>query len=131
VSVEANRALVHRYIDEVWNAGGVELLDELYDPGFTGGSYGGLAGLKAAIASYRTSFPDLRLAVDETIGEDDRIVYRWTARGTHLGEYDGVAPSGRPMTVTGLTLLRIVEGRIVDDYSETSIADLRGQLEQG
>lgn len=68
--------------------------------------------------------------MEDTIGEDDGIAYRWTARGTQLGEYDGLAPAGRPMRVTGLTLLRLVEGRIVDDCSDTSIADLQGQLEQ-
>lgn len=128
MSVEENKVLVQRYIQEVWNAGNIDVLDDLYDPRFSGG-YGGIAGVKAAITSYRTSFPDLHFTVEEAISEDDKIAYRWIARGTHHGVYDDIAPTGNPMTVTGITILRIAGGRITEDRAETNISSLAAQLE--
>ena len=72
MSVEENKALIQRYIEEVWNKGSIDVLDELYEARFNGG-YGGVAGLKAAITSYRTSFPDLHFTIEEAIAEEDKI----------------------------------------------------------
>ena len=130
MSIEENKALVQRYIEEAWNNGNIDVLDELLDPDFNSGGYGAIAGMKAGIAAYRTSFPDLHFTVEETIGEEDKIAYRWIARGTHQGVYDGVAPTGKPIAVTGITILRIADGRIVEDRAETTVPTLRGQLEQ-
>jgi steroid delta-isomerase-like uncharacterized protein len=130
MSIEENKALIQRYIEAVWNQGNVDVLDELYDARFNGGGYGGVAGLKAAITSYRTSFPDLHFTIEEAIAEEDKIAFRWIARGTHLGLYEGIAPTAKPITVTGITILRIVDGQIIDDRAETTILGLRGQLEQ-
>jgi predicted ester cyclase len=110
MSIEENKALIQRYIEAVWNQGNVDVLDELYDARFNGGGYGGVAGLKAAITSYRTSFPDLHFTIEEAIAEEDKIAFRWIARGTHLGLYEGIAPTAKPITVTGITILRIVDG---------------------
>jgi len=128
VSVVENKALVQRYLDQVWSKGLVDLLDELYDPGFTGGNYGGVPGLKAAVTSYRKSFPDLHFTIEDAVAEGERIAYRWIARGTHQGEFAGIAPTDRPITVTGITILRIVDGKIVDDRSETTNHTLAEQL---
>ncbi len=130
MSVEANKALIQRYIQEAWNKGNIDVVDELYGANFSGGGYGGVAGLQAAITSYRTSFPDLHFTVEEAIAEEDKIAYRWIARGTHHGEYAGIVPTGKPITVTGITILRIVDGQIIEDRSETTVLSLRGQLEQ-
>jgi steroid delta-isomerase-like uncharacterized protein len=130
MSVEENKALIQRYIEEVWNNGNIDVLDELYDASFNGGSYGGIAGLKAAVTSYRTSFPDLNFTIEESVAEEDKIAYRWTARGTHQAVYEGVAPTGKPITVTGITILHIADGQIVEDRAETTVPSLREQLEQ-
>lgn len=84
--------------------------------------------MKVAITSYRTSFPDLHFTIEEA--EEDKIAFRWIARGSHHGAYEGIAPTGKPITVTGITILRIVDGQIIEDRSETTIPILRGQLEQ-
>lgn len=119
-----------RYIEEAWNKGNIDVLDELYGVNFNGGGYGGVEGLKAAITSYRTSFPDLHFIVEEIIAEKDKVAYRWTARGTHQGEYDGIAPTGKPITVTGITILRLADGRVIEDRSETTVPSIGEQLEQ-
>ena len=130
MSVEANKAFVQRYIEEVWNKGNIAVLDELYEANFNSGGYGGVAGLKAAITSYRTSFPDLHFTLEEAIAEEDKIAYRWTARGTHQGAYEGIAPTGKPITVTGITILRLADGNVIEDRSETTVRSLKEQLEQ-
>ena len=126
MSVEENRRLVQRYIAEVWNAGSVDVLDEIYDPNFT--EFGGIPGVKESVTEFRTSFPDLHFETDDVVAEDDKIVYRWTARGTHDGEYDGIAPTGNQMMVSGITILHIANGRIVDDRFESNLHTLPDQL---
>lgn len=126
-TAEANTALVRRYIDEAWNQGRVDVLDELCGPGFESG-HGGTEGMKAAIRWHRTSFPDLRLTIEETIADGTRVAYRWVARGTHQGDYEGLAPTGRTIAVTGITIVETADGRIVRDVGETSIAGLTEQL---
>jgi len=128
MSLAENKTLISRYIDEVWNQGVVDTVDELYDPSFSGGGYGGIPELKAAIISYRNSFPDLHFTVEDTVAEDERIAYRWTARGTHQADFAGIAATGKPITVTGITILRIVDGKIIDDRSETTNHTLAEQL---
>jgi steroid delta-isomerase-like uncharacterized protein len=129
MSVEANKAFVQRYVEEPWNKGNVGALDELCGADFNGG-YGGIQALKAAITSYRESFPDLHFTVEEVIAEEDKVAYRWTARGTHQGEYAGIAPTGKPITVTGITIPRIVDGKVIQDRAETSISSFKEQLGQ-
>jgi predicted ester cyclase len=128
VSVVENKTLIHRYIDEAWNKGAVDILDELYDPSFIGG-YGGIPGFKTAITSYRTSFPDLHFSIDDVVAEGESIAFRWTARGTHQADFAGIAATGKPITVTGITILRIVDGKIIDDRSETTNHTLAAQLD--
>ena len=128
MSVVENKALVQRYLEQVWNNGVVELLDELYDPNFSGG-YGGISGFKTAITSYRSSFPDLHFTIEDMVAEDERIAFRWTARGTHQADFAGIAATGKPITVAGITIMRIVDGKIIDDRSETTNHTLAAQLE--
>ena len=85
MSVEGNKAFVQRYIEEAWNKGNIDVVDELCAAHFIGGGYGGVEGLKAAITSPRTSFPDLHFTVEEVIAEDYKVAYCWTARGTDHG----------------------------------------------
>ena len=56
--------------------------------------------------------------------------YGWTARGNHQGEYEGIAPTGKPITATGITILRIVDGKVVEDRAETTVPSLKEQLKQ-
>ena len=78
--------------------------------------------------SYRRSFPDLHFTIEDAVAEDERIAFRWIARGTHQGDFAGIAPTGKPITVTGITILRIVEGKIIDDRNETNNHTLTEQL---
>ncbi len=128
MSVEANKAVVQRYVEEPWNKGNVDVLNEMCAPSFHLEGLGGVEEFKAVITAFRTSFPDLHFTVEEIIAEGDKVAYRWTAHGTHQGEYEGIAPTGKPITATGITILRIVDGKVVEDRFESSSPDLKQQL---
>jgi steroid delta-isomerase-like uncharacterized protein len=130
MSVEANKAFVQRYVEEPWNKGNVDVLDEMCAPNFHLEGLGGIAEFKAAIKAFRTSFPDLHFTVEEMIAEGDKVAYRWTARGTHQGEYEGIAPTGKTITSTGITIIRIVDGKVVEDRFESNDSSIREQLGQ-
>jgi predicted ester cyclase len=119
MSIEENKAFVQRYVEEPWNKGNVDVLDELCGPGFHLEGLGGVEAFKAAILGFRQSFPDLHFTVEEMIAEGDKVAYRWTARGTHQGEYEGIAPTGKPITSTGITIIRIVDGKVLEDRFES------------
>lgn len=128
MSIEANKALVQRYVEEPWNKGNVDVLDEMCAPNFHLEGLGGVEAFKKVISDFRTSFPDLHFTVEEIIAEGDKVAYRWTARGTHQGEYEGIAPTGKIITETGITIIRIVDGKVVDDRFESSSPDVKEQL---
>jgi steroid delta-isomerase-like uncharacterized protein len=75
----------------------------------------------------RAAFPDTRMTIEDEIAEGDKVVIRWTIRGTHKGEYMGIAPTGKEVTVTGISVYRIERGKIVEDWSNN---DMLGMLQQ-
>ena len=76
---------------------------------------------------YRTVFPDMTMTVEDIIADGDRVVVRWSARGTHGGDLAGFPPTGRPVSVTGIGIHRFVGGRIVENWSQF---DQMGMLQQ-
>lgn len=76
---------------------------------------------------FHTAFPDLRLLVNDMLAEEDRVAVRWTAEGTHNGELAGIAPTGRRIKLTGMTILRIEGGRIAESWTEL---DMLGLLQE-
>ena len=127
MSVEQHKAIVRRFVEEPWNQGNVDTLDELCDPNYTLHGLGGLDKFKAAITNFRTAFPDIQFAIDEMIAEGDKVAYRWTARGTQHGEYQGRPPTGKVTTTTGITIVRFADGKIIEDRFESS----RSESEEG
>jgi steroid delta-isomerase-like uncharacterized protein len=128
MSVEENKAFVQRYVDEPWNKGNVDALDEMCAPNFHLEGLGGVEAFKAVVTAFRTSFPDLNFTVEEIIAEGDKVAYRWTSRGTHQGEYEGIAPTGKTVTSTGITIIRIVDGKVVEDRFESGGPSIEEQL---
>jgi predicted ester cyclase len=130
MSVEENKAFVQRYVEEPWNKGNVDALDEMCAPNFHLEGFGGVTEFKAAILGFRKSFPDLHFTVEEIIAEGDKVAYRWTSRGTHQGEYQGIAPTGKAVTSTGITIIRIVDGKVVEDRFESGGPSIEEQLKE-
>jgi steroid delta-isomerase-like uncharacterized protein len=132
---EENKALVRRYFEEVWAKGNLDLIDELFTTNFvrhgpssTEGEVRGLEGFKALVTMYRTAFPDLRIPIEDLIAEGNRVVTRWTARGTHQGELMGNAPTGNQASVTGIVIDRLSGGKIEEEWVDYDTLDLMRQI---
>jgi len=131
---DQNRALVRRYYEEVWNEVKSELIDELFTSDYVNHDPmhpevpPGPAGAREIVNHYRDAFPDSRFRIEEMISEDDRVVTRWTVTGTHTGPLAGLAPTKKRVTVTGLTLSRIANGRIAETWANWDNLGLMQQL---
>ena len=132
---EENKVLVRRYFEEIWDKGNLDLIEELFTTNFvrhgptaTEGEVRGLEGFKALVTMYRTALPDLRIPIEELIAEGDRVVTRWTARGTHQGELMGNAPTGDRASVTGILIDRISGGKIEEEWVDYDTLHLMQQI---
>jgi predicted ester cyclase len=109
------------------------MADELYSPDFIchfigGMEWRGVEGIKSAVASHRTSFPDWNERVDDIVAEGDRVVIRFTSTGTQRGEFAGIAPTGRKVTIREVAIYRVVAGRIVEQWGMPDSQSLMEQL---
>jgi steroid delta-isomerase-like uncharacterized protein len=129
---EGAKTLARRVFDDVWTQGRLDVIDELFAPDYTGfdpvnGEVDGTEALRGLISMYRGAFPDTRMTVDREIAERDWVSVHWTATGTHRGELMGIAPTGNEVTVSGVQLFRISDGKIVEGRG---VFDALGLLEQ-
>lgn len=118
---EQGRELVQRYMEEAWNQGNVDVLDELFTPEL-------VARLRPLVGAFRAGFPDWHGEVADFVVEGDKVVNRWTARATHTGNFYGIPATGKPIAVEGITIHQIADGRIVADWSQTDQLALMQQL---
>ncbi len=122
MSIEANKALFRRFIEEVVNAGNLALIDELVAPDFIEhedlppGVPPGREGLKAFFAEWRSGFPDGRVTLELEIAEGDLVVGYETWRGTQQGTFMGMPASGRPVTFKVIDIVRVANGQIVEHW---------------
>jgi steroid delta-isomerase-like uncharacterized protein len=131
--VEANKAVVRRVVDEMWNRGDQEAVEELIAPdmvehGAFGSGTGGREDARDTVSRMRSAFPDLVLAAEDLIAEGDSVALHWTGRGTHEGEFLGVPPTGAAITARGLDLYRVVDGQVVEHWGYPDVAGLMAQL---
>jgi steroid delta-isomerase-like uncharacterized protein len=127
---EANKA-VSRRVFEIFNSGDVDVFEEILAPGFVNhdpSAPPGLEGVKQQVLLYRGAFPDLEVRVEDQIAEGDRVVSRWSARGTHRGDLLGIAPTGKQGTATGITIDRLEGGKIVESWTNWDTLGLLQQL---
>lgn len=130
---EANKALIRRFFEEVWSTGDLSRRDEFLAAGYRGHIAGAAApidrdGWTGWFQGFRTGFPDARFTVEDMIAEGDRVAARLTMRGTHLGPMNGVPPTGRTVVVSGMSIERVAEGRIVEGWNENDALGLLQQL---
>jgi steroid delta-isomerase-like uncharacterized protein len=114
-----NKTVVNRFVEEVINQGRLEQADELVVPDFVEldplpGQQPGREGLKEVIAQMRAAFPDIHWVLDEMVAEGEKVVSRFTWSGTHRGTFLGVPATDRSISVKGVVIDRIVEGKMVD-----------------
>ena len=117
-----NKAIVHRLYEEVWNKRRLELVDEiispshaLHDPNVTGSAIGPEA-YKRQVTRFVTAFPDLRFTIEDAVAENEKLVVAWTISGTHQGAFMGIPATNKKVSVEGITINHIVNGKIMDSY---------------
>ncbi len=120
-------------MEDLFNEGNLDVADEIiaadhlgHDPTLPDLPIGP-EGQKQLVDLYRGAFPDARITIEEQVAEGDTVVTRWTGRGTHQGELMGVAPTGNQVTVTGIDISHISEGKIVETWDNY---DALGMLQQ-
>jgi steroid delta-isomerase-like uncharacterized protein len=132
MSAEENKELVRRFVEEFWNEGNAAAADELMavdaEIHMPTGELVDLDGLKGFAGAFRGSFPDWHSTFEELIAEGDRVAERWTGRGTHRGELQGIAPTDRRVEVPGSVFYRIVDGKIVEFRGQLDMMGLMQQL---
>jgi steroid delta-isomerase-like uncharacterized protein len=135
MSAEENKRISRRVVDEAFTEGNLDVIDELvaenfvnHDPAAPPDLPPGREGFKELVRFYRSAFPDAELKTDDQIAEGDKVVSRWTGRGTHQGDFAGIPATGRQTTVTGITIDRIEGGRIVESWNEFNQLGLLQQL---
>jgi predicted ester cyclase len=128
----ANKELVRRFYTEVYVNWNMALADDVVSPQFTSHDWplGGPTGPKAFRDYYsaiRSALPDARYEVDDLIAEGDRVVVRWRLLGTHKGAFRGIAPTGRPITLKGIAIYRLEDGKLMERWVAS---DVHGALEE-
>jgi predicted ester cyclase len=128
--VESNKDVIRRLLAEV-DRGNLDVVDGYYAPGYVDHTPSpirslapGRDGVRQALALFHQAFPDTTHTIEDLVAEGDRVVARISARGTHTGELFGHAPTGRVVTLTGITIYRIVEGRIAERWAEHGLGVL-------
>ena len=133
MSTEANKELIRRHFAEIWNQRQIHIAAELVSPNYHShfpvpGQPPGLAGFTYAVQALHASFPDLVITIEDLIAEDDKVVTRLTARGTHQGPFHGIAPTGRTVQWSGIRIFRIAEGKIAEHWANWDDLSLIQQL---
>ncbi len=130
--LEANKALVMRTHDEVWSKGNLALIDELYSPEYVAhwadGEDTGRDGIKAMIIEARAAFPDMTESIVHIVAEGDLVVTHFISAGTFTGEMNGLQPSGKKMSRPEIAVHRIVEGKIVEQWTVADQLSVMKQL---
>ena len=131
---EQNKNNVRRLFEEVWNQGHVPVADELFTPTYTHHDSStpdvgrGPESEKKRVTLYRNAFPDLRLTIEDIIAEGETVVARWSCRGTHKGDLNGIAPTGKQFNITGITIARFTNGKMFEGHVNWDALGLMQQL---
>jgi steroid delta-isomerase-like uncharacterized protein len=133
-AVTANKEIVRRLVEGVWGRDrNLELIDELVASDYVGhdptqpSPIRGRDGFRQFVEMYQSAFHDATITIDDQIAEGEQVVTRWTGRGTQTGELMGIAPTGKEVTVSGITISRIQGGKIAERWE---LFDALGMLVQ-
>jgi len=132
MSTEENKVLGRRWIEEIWDKGNLAVVNEILASNFVfhyapPGVAPDREGYKQTLTMYRTSSPDMHYTVDDMVAEGDKVTIRWAGKGTHRGALMEIAPTGKKVTITGISIIRIAGGKIVEEWTEQ---DMLGVLQQ-
>jgi steroid delta-isomerase-like uncharacterized protein len=134
VPAHANKELVRRFYEEVWEKGNFDVADDVFAHGYVRHDLRatqaapGPEGQKQIARAFRAAFPDLRFEVEIVIADGDYVAARWTARGTHTGRWGDVDATGRFVTLSAVNLFRFESGRVAEIWNHRDDLGLQEQL---
>jgi steroid delta-isomerase-like uncharacterized protein len=132
MSTEENKNVVRGFEQAVWNGRDPSRLGEFFAAGHFFRPAGmppmDFDGHQQMIAHFQSAFPDGRNASDELLADGDRVAQRWTYRGTHQGAFQGIPPTGKQVTLTGISIWRFESGKIVESWHEMDTMGFMQQL---
>ena len=130
---EENKAVARREIEELFGRGNFDAANDIYHPDYVGheptfGVVHGVEGAKQFAATYRQAFPDIQTTMEDQVAEGDKVVTRFTSRGTHQGELWGIPATGRKVEVRSVSTNRIEGGKIVEHWTSNDRLGMMQQL---
>jgi len=131
---EQNKTIVRRLFEELWNKGNLPVADELIAPTYThhdaatSDAGRGPESEKKRVTMYRAAFADFRLTIEDMIAEGETVMARWSCRGAHKGDLNGIAPTGKQFAVSGVTVARVANGKIAEGWVNWDALSLMQQL---
>jgi steroid delta-isomerase-like uncharacterized protein len=133
MTAETNKATIRRIVEEIQNGDNLALIDELLAPNFVNHTPApGLSpdreGIKQLLSMFRAAFPDGVMTIEDMIAEGDKVATRKTYRGTHQGEFLGLPPTGRHVSVGLIDMMRLVDGKVVEHWNVGDDLSLLQQL---
>jgi steroid delta-isomerase-like uncharacterized protein len=133
---DRNKAVYQRFIQEVFNEGRLDMLEQLLSPSYVNkdappGTPPNAEGIKQVVANLRTAFPDLKFTIEDLVGEGDKVCARLTLTGTHRGVFFDIPPTGKTISVKEMTMIHFVDGRMVASWVLNDMLGLMNQLGAG
>ena len=128
-----NRVKSRSIFEEVWNEQKVEKIDELVSADYVhhdvlSPDRRGIDAYKQFVHLYLNAFPDVHFSIEDEVSEGDTVVIRWTVTGTHNGDLPGVPRTGKPISVTGITIARLSDGKFVESWNNWDALGMMQQL---
>lgn len=129
---EENKAVSRRFTEEIFNAKNLDAIDELCSPDYVGhdpfpGMPPNRDGLRQFCVMSIAAIPDYHSTIEDMVAEGDKVVQRFTGRGTHKGEFMGIPATGKQVTIKGISIDRIANGKVVENWV---IMDMLGVMQQ-
>ena len=131
MSAEENKAIARTYMDQVWNDGKLDRFEEFVSSDIVPHSSPEVTNaesMKNGLAMIRNAFPNLRVTLDDELAIDGKVVHRWTMSGTHLGDLQGIPATGKDAVWTGISILRLSGGKIVEYWAQSDSMSMMQQL---
>ena len=135
MSAEQNKAVVRREVEELYNhTGNLDAVEEIFSPDYvshepTSGEVRGIEGARQFAATFRQAFPDLENTIEDMVAEGDKVAVRFRARGTYQGQTEAFGPpTGKRMEITGITIKRLYDGKIVEAWTNFDALGMMQQL---
>jgi steroid delta-isomerase-like uncharacterized protein len=134
MSVEQAKALVRRFVEEIFNRGNMSVVEELFAPDFVeheelpAGLPNDREGVIQLTTMLRSAFPDFKATIDDIIAEGSKVVIRMTWRGTQDGEFMGMPPSGKSVSIGVIDIIRIADGKFVEHWGQIDSMGMMQQL---